>query len=104
MTKRVEAIASPTNDARVVLKFWHQFIFTKYGTPRAIIRDEGTYFCNKMFDALLAKYGVKHKVFIAYHPQKKKKWSSRDFKSRNQANPREDGQHQPEGLGNTQVR
>ena len=29
---------------------------------KAIISDGGTHFCNKPFETLLAKYGVKHKV------------------------------------------
>lgn len=44
MSKLVEAIAAPTNDARVVLKFLHKNIFTRFSTPRAIISDEGTHF------------------------------------------------------------
>ncbi|XP_073019299.1 uncharacterized protein [Primulina eburnea] len=44
-------------------------IFTRFGTPRAIINDEGTHFCNKIFNSLLAKYDVKHRVTLAYHPQ-----------------------------------
>ncbi|KAL6340645.1 hypothetical protein AAG906_010553 [Vitis piasezkii] len=35
----------------------------------AIISDGGTHFCNKPFETLLAKYGVKHKVATPYHPQ-----------------------------------
>ncbi|KAL6310961.1 hypothetical protein AAG906_007811 [Vitis piasezkii] len=30
---------------------------------------QGTYFCNKPFETLLAKYGVKDKVATPYHPQ-----------------------------------
>ncbi|KAL0438800.1 UNVERIFIED_CONTAM: Retrovirus-related Pol polyprotein from transposon [Sesamum latifolium] len=37
VSKWVEAIGTPTNDGRVVLKFIKKFIFTRYGTPRAII-------------------------------------------------------------------
>ena len=37
--------------------------------PKAIISDGGTHFCNKPFETLLAKYGVKHKVATPYHPQ-----------------------------------
>ncbi|XP_075515763.1 uncharacterized protein LOC142550573 [Primulina tabacum] len=44
-------------------------IFTRFGTPRAIISDEGTHFCNKIFNSLLAKYDVKHRVTLTYHPQ-----------------------------------
>jgi hypothetical protein len=69
VSKWVEAIASPKNDANVVLKFLKKQIFTRFGTLRAIISDEGTHFCNKQFEALLKKYGVKHKVALAYHPQ-----------------------------------
>lgn len=52
-SKWVEAIATSTNDANVVIKFLHKNIFTRFGTPRAIINDEGTHFCNKVFNALL---------------------------------------------------
>jgi transposase InsO family protein len=69
VSKWVEAIASPTNDARVVTTFLKKNIFTRFGTPRAIISDEGSHFCNKVFEELLAKYGVRHKVATAYHPQ-----------------------------------
>ncbi|RVX05697.1 Retrovirus-related Pol polyprotein from transposon 17.6 [Vitis vinifera] len=42
---------------------------SKFGVPKAIISDGGTHFCNKPFETLLAKYGVKHKVATPYHPQ-----------------------------------
>ena len=69
VSKWVEAIATPTSDASVVLEFLKKNIFNRFGTPRAIISDEGTHFCNKQFAALLLKYGVRHKVACAYHPQ-----------------------------------
>ena len=69
VSKWVEAVALPTNDARGVLRFLKKNIFTQYGTPRAIISDGGSHFCNKQFDQLLGKYGVRHKVATPYHPQ-----------------------------------
>nr|CAN72740.1 hypothetical protein VITISV_008884 [Vitis vinifera] len=57
------------NDHRVVLKFRKENIFSRFGVPKAIISDRGTHFCNKPFETLLAKYGVKHKVATPYHPQ-----------------------------------
>ncbi|GLU07084.1 hypothetical protein SLE2022_240580 [Rubroshorea leprosula] len=69
VSKWVEAVALPTNDARVVVKFLKKNIFTRFGTPRAIISDGGKHFCNKQFKALLSKYGVTHKVATPYHPQ-----------------------------------
>ncbi|XP_050125739.1 uncharacterized protein LOC126603005 [Malus sylvestris] len=69
VSKWVEAIALPTNDAKVVVHFLRKHIFTRFGTPRAIISDGGKHFCNRHFNALLAKYGITHKVATPYHPQ-----------------------------------
>ena len=69
VSKWVEATALPTNDAKVVAKFLKKNIFTRFGVPRAIISDEGTHFCNRHIDKLLCKYGVTHKIAMAYHPQ-----------------------------------
>ncbi|RVW19322.1 Retrovirus-related Pol polyprotein from transposon opus [Vitis vinifera] len=69
VSKWVEAIPCRTNDHKVVLKFLKENIFSMFGVPKAIISDGGTHFCNKPFEALLAKYGVKHKVATPYHPQ-----------------------------------
>ncbi|RVW18967.1 Pol polyprotein [Vitis vinifera] len=52
-----------------VLKFLKENIFSRFGVPKAIISDGGAHFCNKPFEALLSKYGVKHKVATSYHPQ-----------------------------------
>ena len=57
------------NDAKVVLKFLKKNIFTRFGTPRALISDEGSHFCNKWVEKLLLKYGVRHRIALAYHPQ-----------------------------------
>ncbi|GJY88208.1 reverse transcriptase domain-containing protein [Tanacetum coccineum] len=43
LSKWVEAKVLPTNDARVVVKFLKS-LFARFGTPRAIISDRGTYF------------------------------------------------------------
>ncbi|XP_070010969.1 uncharacterized protein [Nicotiana sylvestris] len=69
VSKWVETAALPTNDARVVVGFLKKNIFTHFGTPRAIISDGGTHFCNRAFEKLLAKYDLRHKVATPYHPQ-----------------------------------
>ena len=69
VSKWVEAIATHTNDAKVVLNFLKRDIFTKFGTPRAIISDENSHFCNRMMEKLLKRYGVRHRKALAYHPQ-----------------------------------
>ncbi|GJS64012.1 reverse transcriptase domain-containing protein [Tanacetum coccineum] len=68
LSKWVEAKALPTNDARVVCKFLKS-LFARFGTPRAIISDRGTHFCNDQFSKVMAKYGVTHRLSTPYHPQ-----------------------------------
>nr|GEU45573.1 reverse transcriptase domain-containing protein [Tanacetum cinerariifolium] len=62
------AKALPTNDARVVYKFLKS-LFARFGAPRAIISDRGTYFYNDQFAKVMRKYRVTHRLPIAYHPQ-----------------------------------
>ena len=69
VSKWVEAIPTRTNDAKVVAKFLRSNIFSRFGTPRALITDNGTHFCNKVIDKVLQKYGVRHRTSLAYHPQ-----------------------------------
>nr|GEW27793.1 reverse transcriptase domain-containing protein [Tanacetum cinerariifolium] len=65
---QVEAKALPTNDARVVCKFL-KYLFSRFGTPGAIISDRSTHFCNEQFAKVMLKYGVTHHLATAYHPQ-----------------------------------
>nr|GEX20537.1 reverse transcriptase domain-containing protein [Tanacetum cinerariifolium] len=68
LSKWVEAKALPTNDARVVCKFLKN-LFARFGTPRAIISDRGTHFCNDQFAKVMQKFGVTHRLATPYHPQ-----------------------------------
>nr|GFA60326.1 reverse transcriptase domain-containing protein [Tanacetum cinerariifolium] len=68
LSKWVKAKALHTNDARVVVKFLKS-LFSQFGTPKAIISDRGTHFCNDQFSRVMAKYGVTHRLSTAYHPQ-----------------------------------
>nr|GEY21158.1 reverse transcriptase domain-containing protein [Tanacetum cinerariifolium] len=68
LSKWVEAKALPTNDARVVGKFL-KYLFARFDTPRAIISDRGTHFCNDQFTKVMQKYGVTHRLSTSYHPQ-----------------------------------
>jgi len=69
MSKWVEAVALPTNGAKGLVHFLKKNIFTRFGTPRAIISDSGSHFVNKQFTNLLSKYGVNHRTATPYHPQ-----------------------------------
>nr|GFB49419.1 reverse transcriptase domain-containing protein [Tanacetum cinerariifolium] len=68
LLKWVEAKVLPTNDARVVVKFLKS-LFSRFGTPKAIIGDRGTHFYNDQFTKVMSKYGVTHRLSTAYHPQ-----------------------------------
>ncbi|KAK9042736.1 hypothetical protein V6N11_017799 [Hibiscus sabdariffa] len=69
VSKWVEAIATPKNDAKTVMKFLHKNIFTRFGVPKALISDEGSHFDNKLIAKALQRYGVRHRIATAYHPQ-----------------------------------
>jgi hypothetical protein len=69
VSKWVEAVACKTNDHKVVVKFFKDTIFARFSTPRAIINDGGTHFYNRIFEQLMKKYFITHKVATPYHPQ-----------------------------------
>ncbi|KAI3672921.1 hypothetical protein L6452_39023 [Arctium lappa] len=69
VSKWVEVVACKSNDAKTVIKFLQKQIFTRFGTPRALISDEGTHFINHLLKDVLEKYNIKHRVATAYHPQ-----------------------------------
>ncbi|RDY08812.1 Tf2-11, partial [Mucuna pruriens] len=69
MSRWVEAVATKTNDAKVVVNFLKSNIFYKFGVPKALISDQGSYFYNRAMSSLVEKYGVVHRIATAYHPQ-----------------------------------
>ncbi|KAL4325134.1 hypothetical protein GQ457_11G027160 [Hibiscus cannabinus] len=69
VSKWVEAVATTHNDAKTVQRFIKKNIFTRFGTSRVIISDEGRHFDNRSIAAALRKLGINHKLSTAYHPQ-----------------------------------
>ncbi|CAL1387988.1 unnamed protein product [Linum trigynum] len=67
VSRWVEAQDLPTNDARRVYGFLKK-LFSRFGTSRAIVSDRGTHFQGK-FNKLISRYGVTHRMSMAYHPQ-----------------------------------
>ena len=65
----VEAIASPINDAKTMIKFLKRNIFSRFGVPRLLISDGGTHFCNDQLPNVLQQYDVQHILASLYHPQ-----------------------------------
>ncbi|CAM8942179.1 unnamed protein product [Rhodiola kirilowii] len=69
VSKWVEAIASPSCDAKVVIKMFKKVIFPRFGVPRAVISDNGSHFKEKRFESMLKKFGIFHRCSTPYHPQ-----------------------------------
>ena len=69
VSKLVEAIACPINDASTVVRFIQRKILSIFRAPRTIISDEGSHFANNFFAKLMNIYGIKHMIGLAYHPQ-----------------------------------
>ena len=57
VSKWVEAVASPTNDAKMVTKMFCSIIFPRFGVPRVVISDGATHFISRAFQGLLKKNG-----------------------------------------------
>ncbi|RDX74710.1 gag-pol, partial [Mucuna pruriens] len=69
VSRWVEAIATRTNDAKVVMDFLKSNIFYRFGVPKVLISDQGSHFCNRAVASLLQKHGVAHRILTAYHPK-----------------------------------
>ena len=69
VSKLMEAIAGHRNDAIIVVGFIQRNILSRFGAPKTIINDEGSHFANKVFSKLMSRYGIKHLMGLAYHPQ-----------------------------------
>ena len=65
----MEVKVTRTDNAKTVADFVKTHIFARFGTPRTIISDRGTHFCNRIMKTLFIKYGVTHRTSTAYHPQ-----------------------------------
>ena len=49
VSKWVEAITLANNEEKSVTAFLKKNILSRFGTPRAIISDGGSHFCNRLF-------------------------------------------------------
>ena len=69
VTKWVEAVAVQHADAKTVICFLKKNIFSRFNTPRVLISDTLSHFCNAQLTKVLQHYSVKHMVASPYHPQ-----------------------------------
>lgn len=42
--------------------------FLRFGSPRVLINDGGTHFCNRLIKKVFEHYKIRHKVITPYHP------------------------------------
>ena len=68
VSKWVEVIGTPTNDSKAVIEFLKKYIFTQFGTPKTLLSDNETHFCNTPLESLLKRYRIFHKVTAPYRP------------------------------------
>ncbi|RDX77626.1 gag-pol, partial [Mucuna pruriens] len=61
VSRWVEAIATKTNDGKVVVDFLKSNILYRFGVPKALISDQCSHFYNRAMSSLLYKYGVGNK-------------------------------------------
>ena len=69
VSKWVQVTACPKNDANTVVGLLQRNILSRFGAPKTIISDGGSHFANKMFEKIMSRYGIKHIMSLAYHPQ-----------------------------------
>ena len=73
----------PHKCANKFMGFIQRNILSKFGAPITIISDEGSHVANKLFAKLMSRYGVRHVMSLAYHPQSngQAEISSREIKN-----------------------
>ena len=67
--KWAKALATKTNDAKIVAKFIYEYIIICFGCPKELVSDRGTHFINSTIKHLTNKYLIKHRKSSLYHPR-----------------------------------
>ena len=50
-------------------QMYHDYVYKRFGLPRAMISDRGPQFASQVFQELQERLGVKSRLSTAYHPQ-----------------------------------
>ena len=53
--------------AYTMVGFIHRNVLSRYGAPRIIMSDEGSYFANKLFAKPMSRYKVRYVKGLTYH-------------------------------------
>nr|KYP69664.1 Transposon Ty3-I Gag-Pol polyprotein [Cajanus cajan] len=74
VSRWVEAIPTQKANAKTVIKFLKKNIFCRFGTPRVLISDGGSHFCNAQLKKTLEHYGrILEKTVVT----SRKDWASK---------------------------
>ena len=68
-TKWVEAIPLKKATGTAIANFIREYIITRFGIPRRLIKDNGTPFINKDMKGLIETYHIQHARSTPYYPQ-----------------------------------
>lgn len=68
MSKWIETIVFPRNDAQVVIKMFKNIIFLRFGVPRLVISDGESHFIARNLRTCWKNMESKHRVATPYHP------------------------------------
>lgn len=49
--------------------FFFEYVLTRFGCPKVLTSDRGTYFCNETISTLIEEFQVYHHKSVPYHPQ-----------------------------------
>jgi hypothetical protein len=83
VSKWVEAMPCGAADAKHARRMFHKIIFPRFGTPRMVLSDGGSYFIDKTFRAFLKELGTKHNIATPCHPQTSEQAETSDKQIKN---------------------
>jgi hypothetical protein len=69
VSKYVQALPCWVADVMHSKRMLHKIIFLRYGVPRIVISDGGSYFIDRTFRKALTEVWVDHRIATPYHPQ-----------------------------------
>jgi hypothetical protein len=67
VSKWVEALPCRTVDAMHSKRMFHEVVFSRYGDPRIVISDGGSYIIDQTFWKAHTEAGVDHQIATPYH-------------------------------------
>ena len=96
VSKWVEEITCPRNDASTVAGFLQRNILSRFGAPRTIISDGGSHFKNKFFCKTHEQ--IRNQTCNGIDLSSLVKWASKDFQYGDKENSGENNEYKQKSL------